>query len=122
MTQNYEWRTGRHCVFKNYYHLVFVTKYRRRVFTKEMIERMRQIFAETMVRMYKDLLEFSDDDQVHIMISYHPKLATSKLVGKLKGKSSYFFRKEYWPIIRLFVQNSDPVIFLTRTASNQGAA
>ena len=29
-----------------------------------------------------------------------PKLAVSNLIGKLKGKSSYFLRQEYWPQIR----------------------
>jgi putative transposase len=101
MSENYEWRTGRYCVFKNYYHLVFVTKYRRDVFTKEMIERMRQIFVETMQQMDGELLEFGgEDDHVHLMVSCHPKLAISNLVGKLKGKSSYFLRKEFCPIIR----------------------
>lgn len=101
MDEKYEWRTGRHCVFKNYYHLVFVTKYRRGVFTKEMIERMRQIFEETMQQMDGELLEFGgEDDHVHLMVNCHPKLAISNLVGKLKGKSSYFLRQEFWPLIR----------------------
>ena len=38
-------------VFKNYYHLMFFTKYRRGVFTEEMVERMSQIFTETMNQM-----------------------------------------------------------------------
>lgn len=101
MSEEYEWRTGRYCVYKNHYHLVFVTKYRRGVFNKEMIERMRQIFAETMQQMDGELLEFGgEDDHVHLMVSCHPKLAISNLVGKLKGKSSYFLRKEFWPLIR----------------------
>ena len=49
-----------------------------------------------------ELLEFGgEDDHVHLMISCHPKFAISNLVGKLKGKSSYFLRKEYWLIIHL---------------------
>ncbi|TMP41268.1 transposase, partial [Pseudoalteromonas sp. S1650] len=39
----YEWRTGRSCLFKNNAHLVFVTKYRRDVFTKEMLDRTKEI-------------------------------------------------------------------------------
>ncbi|WP_256484881.1 transposase [Endozoicomonas sp. 4G] len=37
----YEWRSCRSCTFRNNVHLVFVTKYRRAVFTKEMIDRLR---------------------------------------------------------------------------------
>jgi putative transposase len=31
MEQINAWRTGRHCIFKNIVHLIFVTKYRRDV-------------------------------------------------------------------------------------------
>ncbi len=42
----YEWRTGKSCVFKNNVHLVFVTKYRRNVFTKEMLDRLTDIWGD----------------------------------------------------------------------------
>jgi putative transposase len=41
-----------------------------------------------------------EDDHVHLLVSYPPKLAISNLVGKLKGKSTYFLRKEYWNPIK----------------------
>lgn len=34
-------RHGRHCVFKMHVHLVFVTKYRRNVFTKEVLDDLK---------------------------------------------------------------------------------
>jgi len=46
-------------------------------------------------------LEFNGEhDHVHMVILVHPKIAISNLVGKLKGKSSYFIRKEYWQVIK----------------------
>ncbi|HNJ87773.1 MAG TPA: transposase, partial [Agitococcus sp.] len=44
MNSNQEVRTGRHCVFNMHVHLVFVTKYRRGVFTKEILDDLRVIF------------------------------------------------------------------------------
>lgn len=97
----YEWRTGRSCIFKNNAHLVFVTKYRRGVFTKEMLERTNEIMKETCQQMDCELLEFGgEDDHIHMMISIHPKVAVSNLVSKLKGKSSYMLRREYWDRIK----------------------
>ena len=97
----YEWRSGRSCVFKNSVHLVFVTKYRRNVFTKEMIDRLSVIFSETCKQMDCELLEFDGEhDHIHAMVTVHPKLAISNLVGKLKGKSSYMLRREYWDRIK----------------------
>ncbi|WP_346658236.1 transposase [Endozoicomonas sp. 4G] len=37
----YERKSCKSCVFRNNVHLVFGTKYRRNVFTKEMIDRLR---------------------------------------------------------------------------------
>ena len=97
----YQWRTGRSCVFKNNIHLIFVTKYRKGVLTKEMIDRLSIIFSETCLQMDCELLEFNgEDDHVHLMVSVHPKLAVSNLVGKLKGKSSYILRKYFLKSIR----------------------
>ena len=44
MDNSQEIRTGRHCVFNMHVHLVFVAKYRRDVFTKAMLETMREVF------------------------------------------------------------------------------
>ncbi|MBF0440290.1 MAG: IS200/IS605 family transposase [Oligoflexales bacterium] len=101
MDDNFKWRTGRSCVFKNYVHLVFITKYRRGIFTESILNRLNTIFDETCNQMDAKLIEFSgEDDHVHLMISCPPKLAIANLVGKLKGKSSYLLRQEYWPQIK----------------------
>lgn len=97
----YEWRTGRRCIFKNNAHLVFVTKYRHGVFTKEMLDRTKEIMEETCQQMDCELLEFGGEhNHIHMMISIHPKVAVSNLVSKLKGKSSYMLRREYWDRIK----------------------
>lgn len=97
----YKWRTGRSCVYKNNVHLVFVTKYRRDVFTEQMLNRVHEIIKETCLQMDCELLEFGGEhDHVHIMVAVHPKVAVSNLVGKLKGKSSYMIRREYWERVK----------------------
>ena len=58
MTKEFSWRTGRSCVFMNYIHLVFVAKYRRDVFTKPMLNRLKEIFAETCSQRDAELIEF----------------------------------------------------------------
>ena len=45
MRNNNEIRHGRHCVFLMHVHLVFVTQYRREVFTKEILDDLHGIFA-----------------------------------------------------------------------------
>ena len=51
--------------------------------------------------MAAELLEFGgENDHVHLMVTCPPKLAIANLVGKLKGKSAYILRKEFWPEIK----------------------
>lgn len=88
-------RTGRHCVFALHVHLVFVTKYRKRVFDKAAIDRLRELFAHICAGFDAELKEMDgENDHVHLLINYPPKVALSALVNSLKGASSRVLRKE----------------------------
>lgn len=90
-----EIRRGRHCVFKIHVHLVFVTKYRRQVLDGDAIERLRVIFARVCADFEAQLIEVDgEDDHVHLLVEYPPKVAVSHLVNSLKGVSSRLLRKE----------------------------
>jgi len=86
MAKDSDLRHGRHCVFALHAHLVFVTKYRRGVFTKEVIDDLRVIFAGVCLDFEAQLVEFDgEDDHVHLLVNYPPKVALSALVNSLKG-------------------------------------
>lgn len=75
-------------------HLVFVTKYRRCVFSQAALNDMRDIFADVCRDFESELVEFDGEkDHVHLLINYPPKVAVSKLVNSLKGVSSRLLRK-----------------------------
>ena len=94
-------RTGRHFVFMLHVHLVFVTKYRRGVFTKEVLEDLQDIFSDVCKDFAANLEEFDgEDDHVHLLITYPPKVAISHLVNSLKGVSSRLIRRRNYPSIR----------------------
>jgi putative transposase len=94
-------RTGRHCVFRMHVHLVFVTKYRRGVFTKRMLDDLKQIFASVCADFEAELIEFDgEDEHVHLLVVYPPKVAVSSLVNSLKGVSSRLIRKKNYPELR----------------------
>lgn len=95
MEKDNEIRHGRHCVFKMHVHLVFVAKYRRKVFDGDAIDRMRRIFGKVCEDMEASLVEMDgEDNHVHLLVEYPPKLAVSVLVNSLKGVSSRLLRKE----------------------------
>ena len=94
-------RTGRHCVFLLHVHLVFVTKYRRGVFTKAILDDLKEIFASVCHDFEAELVEFDgEDDHVHLLVTYPPKIAISALVNSLKGVSSRLIRKKRYPSIQ----------------------
>ena len=89
MRNNNEIRHGRNCVFLMHVHLVFVTKYRRGVFTKEVIDDLREVFKSVCTDFEAELVEFDgEDDHVHLLVNYPPKVSVSILVNSLKGVSS----------------------------------
>ena len=98
-----DFRTGRHCVFAIHAHLVFVTKYRRHVFAKQHITALRAIFASICTDFEATLVEFDgEDDHVHLLVNYPPKVALSTLVNSLKGVSSRLVRKAHPEICRRY--------------------
>lgn len=95
MEENNDIRRGRHCVFNMHVHLVFVAKYRRKVFDKEAIDRLRELFAKVCGDFEAQLVEMDGErDHVHLWVSYPPKVPVSALVNSLKGASSRVLRKE----------------------------
>ena len=94
-------RTGRHCVFALHAHLVFVTKYRHRVFTAIHLERMEQIMRAVCTDFECELVEFNGEtNHVHLLVNFPPKVALSKLVNSLKGVSSRRMRQEFPELVQ----------------------
>jgi putative transposase len=81
--------------------LVFVTRYRRGVFTKQILDDLHEILAKVCTDFQAELVEFDgEDDHVHLLVNYPPKVAVSALVNSLKGVSSRMIRKKNYPSVR----------------------
>lgn len=94
MKKKDNFRAGRHCVFNMHVHLVFVTKYRKKIFNKAAINLLNMIFSKVCENFNAILVEMDgENDHVHLLVEYPPKLAVSTLVNSLKGVSSRLLRK-----------------------------
>lgn len=92
---------GRHVVFNLHVHLVFVTKYRRRVFTKAILDDLRNVFTRICSDFEAELVEFDgEEDHVHLLVTYPPKMTISHLVNSLKGVSSRLIRQKRYPSVQ----------------------
>ena len=79
-------------------HLVFVTKYRRRVLSERALRILQHDFENVCHALGVALIEVSgEEDHVHLLVQYLPTLQLSHLVGRLKGSSSRRLRKERFP-------------------------
>ena len=78
-----------------------MTKYRHDVFTKAILDDLRGIFASVCANFEAALVEFDgENDHVHLLVNYPPKVPVSALVNSLKGVSSHMIRKKNYPSIR----------------------
>lgn len=77
-------------------HLVFLTKYREDVPTHPMLESLEGLFRKVCLDFEAELVEFNgEDDLVHLLVNYPPKVAVSGLVNSLKGASSRVLRSQF---------------------------
>src|SRR5450756_2663154 len=83
-----DYRYGSHTVFQIEYHFVWVTKYRYKVLTGDVAERVR-----AMVRQVCETFEIRivsgvvSKDHVHILVSALPTMAPSEIMRRIKGLS-----------------------------------
>jgi putative transposase len=78
------------------YHVVFCPKYRRKVLTPPIDERLKVILAEQIERWGQDLIEMEVmPDHVHLLVGCDPQFGIHRLVKLLKGYSSHALRAEF---------------------------
>lgn len=85
-----------HCIYKLTYHLVLVTKYRRKCFTNQILNRLEEIVRKNCSDWEVELIEFNgEEDHVHLLLEMHPNIMPSKFINNLKTVSSRMIRKEF---------------------------
>jgi putative transposase len=81
--------------------LVFVTKYRHKVFKDVHLTRMEEITRAVCEDFECELVEFNgENNHVHLLVNFPPKVALSKLVNSVKGVSSRRLRQEFPDLVR----------------------
>jgi putative transposase len=84
MARASEFRAGRHVVYNLQAHLVFVPKYRRAVINERVLSVLKAAWEQVCADFECELREVGwEADHVHLLVSYPPKVALSKLVNSL---------------------------------------
>ena len=89
-------RSSSHAVFNIKLHVVFVTKYRRKTLSPELLESLKEAFSDCLAAWSCKLVEFGGEpDHVHLLIDIHPALDISVLINNLKTASARRTRNRF---------------------------
>jgi putative transposase len=98
MGETQETRTGRQCAFALHVHVVFVTKFRHKVFTEAHLKRMEEIMRSVCTDFGCHLVEFTgEDNHVHLLVNFPPHQAGQLPQGRL---SSRHLLREFPDLVR----------------------
>ena len=86
-----DYNRGGHSKYSMKAHLIFVVKYRKKLFvTKQLIDDVKQfMYDEATKHGYKILEMEADRDHIHISLDYCPDVSISLIVKQLKQYSTY---------------------------------
>ncbi|MBO0796285.1 MAG: IS200/IS605 family transposase [Ktedonobacteraceae bacterium] len=94
MSETY--RSNNNVYYSCHYHVVWCPKYRRKVLTDGIGERLKQLIGEG-CQQYDARIEGLEvmPDHVHLLVNVDPQFGIHRLVKALKGRSSRILRQEY---------------------------
>lgn len=97
------YRRSSHVVYLVHYHFVFTTKYRKPVLRGDIARDVRKLIREVCrtndIEIVKGHVAV---DHVHLLLSVPPKLAPSRVMQAVKGKSSHHLLQDYRQLRREF--------------------
>ena len=96
MTLAKRYTASSHCVFNLGFHVVFCPKYRRKVLTNPIDQRLKEILLDK-ARELDISIESMEvmPDHVHLFIKTKPTYAPHFIINQLKGYSSVILRNEF---------------------------
>ena len=91
-----DYRTTNKTIYSCQYHLIWCTKYRRKVLDTQIQGRLEELIREKQDEYCYQIREIeTQSDHVHLLIEIPPTHSVDKIVGKIKGYTSKVLREEY---------------------------
>jgi len=83
-------------VYSCQYHVIFCPKYRRKVLTDALAQRMKELVLEKQDEYGYAVIEMEVmPDHVHLLLDVDPRIGINRIVGKIKGYTSHELRAEF---------------------------
>lgn len=97
---------GGHSKYNIKAHIIFVTKYRKKLFRlAERANDVKQFLYDAAKKYEYTIIQMETDiDHIHILLEYNPKVSISEIIKQLKQYSTYqmwkiyekYLSKQYW--------------------------
>jgi putative transposase len=85
--------------YSSKYHVVWCTKWRRKLITPDVEKRLREIISLVAETTRSDVIEMEVmPDHVHILVEVDPQFGIHRYVKMTKGRSSRLLRLEFPPL------------------------
>ncbi len=95
-----------HSTYQHQYHIVWGTRYRRKILKPYVLTELKKILYAT-VKKYPTLWIESlnaDEDHVHLQLEVPPNIAVADAVSKLKSSSSRYLRSKFKFIREIYLE------------------
>ena len=90
------YKTSNKTIYSCQYHVIWCTKYRRKVLDTQIQGRLKQLIREKQNEYDYQIREVeTQPEYVHLLIEIPPTHSVDKIVGKIKGYTSKVLREEY---------------------------
>lgn len=91
-----EIKTNNNVAYRCHCHVVWCPKYRRKVLSGPVEDRLKQIVGEVCAERDAQIIELEVmPDHVHLLVSVDPQYGIHRLVKQIKGRSSRLLRQEF---------------------------
>lgn len=99
-----DYNRGGHSKYSMKVHLIFVTKYRKKIFkSNKRADDVKQFLYDATKKYSYEIIQM-ETDKNHILLEYSPKVSVSDIVKQLKQYSTYqmwnyheeYLSKQYW--------------------------
>ena len=97
-----------HSVYSLSYHIVWVTKYRRRILNPGVVDYLKSIFPKLLRSIPGVVIEEIgfDKDHVHFVMTIPPRYAIADVMAKLKSQSSSQIRAKFTWLSKVYFKEN----------------
>lgn len=91
-----QYKHDNHLVYSCQYHVIFCSKYRRKILNDNIANRLKQLIIEKQTEYFYQVLDMEILlDHVHLLIDVNPKKGVYTIVNMIKGYTSKILREEF---------------------------